>query len=236
VKHAAPSTSGFGSARSPRRAPAAEDRVRDAEASRRRLLGAALEEFAAHGFAGARVQDIADRAGVNKQLISYYFGGKEGLYRGLQEVWQQREATFVDPGLTLEELAARYLRDALSDPRLMRLLIWRGLTTPGGQPAGLDLAAGLRRRQGEGEIAAELDPGAVLVALLGMVAAPIAMPQRVRDITGLDPSCAEFAEFYTDQLRRIVRRLAPPDHEPAHTTEDPVTPADPAPTTQGDSR
>ncbi len=31
------------------------------------------------------MQDIADRAGVNKQLINYYFGGKEGLYQGLRE-------------------------------------------------------------------------------------------------------------------------------------------------------
>ena len=35
---------------------------------------------ARQGLAGARVNDIADRAGVNKQLISYYFGGKEGLF------------------------------------------------------------------------------------------------------------------------------------------------------------
>jgi len=48
-----------------------------------RLLEAALDVFSARGFAGGRVQEIADRAGVNAQLISYYFGGKEGLYRAL---------------------------------------------------------------------------------------------------------------------------------------------------------
>jgi len=45
-----------------------------------RLLEAALEEFAAHGRAGARTGQIAARAGVNKQLIHYYYQTKDGLY------------------------------------------------------------------------------------------------------------------------------------------------------------
>src|SRR5580692_5835237 len=73
--------------RRPRRAPAAGDRQRDAERSRQSLLAAALEEFSLRGFAGARVADIARRAGVNKQLINYYFGSKEGLYLALQRAW-----------------------------------------------------------------------------------------------------------------------------------------------------
>ena len=55
--------------------------MNDQLSRRERLLGAALEEFAARGPAGARVESIARAAGVNKQLITYYFGGKDGLYR-----------------------------------------------------------------------------------------------------------------------------------------------------------
>jgi TetR/AcrR family transcriptional regulator, regulator of cefoperazone and chloramphenicol sensitivity len=47
----------------------------------RRLLAAAGEEFAQHGFAGARVRVIADAAHVNLAAVNYYFGDKEGLYR-----------------------------------------------------------------------------------------------------------------------------------------------------------
>ena len=54
-------------------------RQRNPERSRERILAAALGEFAAKGFAGARVADIARRAGLNKQLISHHFGGKVGL-------------------------------------------------------------------------------------------------------------------------------------------------------------
>jgi AcrR family transcriptional regulator len=48
-----------------------------------RLLDAALLEFAEQGAGGARTQRIADRAGVNKQLIHYYFQTKSGLYRAV---------------------------------------------------------------------------------------------------------------------------------------------------------
>src|SRR5580704_6068826 len=86
-----------GAARRPRRAPAGPERQRDADRSRRALLDAALEEFSLRGFAGARVADIARRAGVNKQLINYYFGSKEGLYLALQQAWLDREESFAPP-------------------------------------------------------------------------------------------------------------------------------------------
>lgn len=46
-----------------------------------RILAAAQAEFAAHGFAGARVERIAAEARVNKQLLFHYFASKDGLYR-----------------------------------------------------------------------------------------------------------------------------------------------------------
>lgn len=196
----------------PRRSPAPEDRQLDAERSRRQLLAAALEEFAAKGFAGARVADIAERAGVNKQLINYYFESKEGLYRALQQRWFQREAAFADPAAALDESAASYLHDALSDPRMMRLLVWRGLSDPAKQApdvsAETEDLSGMQQRQARGELAADLDPACVLLVLMGAVAAPIAMPHMVRKIFGLDPGSAEFEERYTEQLRRMVRYLA----------------------------
>src|SRR6202020_856215 len=99
----------------PRRGPARPERQRDADRSRRALLDAALEEFSLRGFAGARVADIARRAGVNKQLINYYFGSKEGLYLALQRAWLDREESFAPPEVPLPDLVVRYLLDALAD-------------------------------------------------------------------------------------------------------------------------
>jgi len=46
-----------------------------------KIILAAIEEFVEHGFAGARVRNISIKAGVNLAAISYYFGGKEELYK-----------------------------------------------------------------------------------------------------------------------------------------------------------
>jgi AcrR family transcriptional regulator len=45
-----------------------------------KILSAAREVFLKHGFAGARMQDIADEAGINKALLHYYFRSKEKLF------------------------------------------------------------------------------------------------------------------------------------------------------------
>lgn len=52
-----------------------------ANETRRRLMAAAGEEFARHGYAGARIRSIVDAARVNLASVNYHFGGKEGLYR-----------------------------------------------------------------------------------------------------------------------------------------------------------
>jgi AcrR family transcriptional regulator len=55
-------------------------RQRDPEATRRALLAAGARLFAERGYEGAPLSAIADRAGVNKALVSYHFGGKRKLY------------------------------------------------------------------------------------------------------------------------------------------------------------
>src|SRR4026207_463019 len=56
-------------------------RVRHPERARGRILAAALQEFAAKGFAGARVARIARRARVNKRMLYHYFGNRAGPSR-----------------------------------------------------------------------------------------------------------------------------------------------------------
>src|SRR6266478_2950428 len=54
---------------------------RHPERTRERILAAALKEFSAQGFAGARVDRIARRARINKRMLYHYFGNKEHLFR-----------------------------------------------------------------------------------------------------------------------------------------------------------
>lgn len=58
---------------------------RDAAATRAALLAAAVAEFSRHGYAGARVDEIAKLAGINKQLVYHYYGSKEDLYQAALE-------------------------------------------------------------------------------------------------------------------------------------------------------
>jgi AcrR family transcriptional regulator len=64
---------------------AAAPRTRDAARSREAILLAARDEFAAHGLGGARVERIAERAGVNKKLLYHYFVDKDDLFRAVME-------------------------------------------------------------------------------------------------------------------------------------------------------
>lgn len=63
----------------------AEPRQRDAARTRQDILEVATAEFAANGFSGARVDEIADLTRTTKRMIYYYFGSKEGLYLAVME-------------------------------------------------------------------------------------------------------------------------------------------------------
>jgi TetR/AcrR family transcriptional regulator len=218
------STSASPARPSRRRAPSPGERQVDGERSRAALLDAALEEFSAKGFAGTRVRDVAARAGVSKDLIAYHFGSKEGLYLAVQHAWLEREDGFSDPGLPIGELVARYLHDALSDPRSLRLLAWRGLSDPGhappdGTPATEDLSA-TRDRQRRGELPPDVEPAALRLVLLAAVAAPVIFPDTTRKLFGTAPTDPSFEKRYRLALQHLLARLAAAD-PPAGATRPP---------------
>lgn len=199
-----------------RRAPRPEERRVDSERSRTALLEAALEEFAAKGFAGTRVRDIAARAGVSKDLIAYHFGSKEGLYLAVQQAWLEREAGFADPRQPIAELVAGYLHDGLNDPRPLRLLVWRGLAEPDGAPPDQTAApaedlTSTRIRQRSGELPADVDAAALRLFLIAAVSAPIVFPELTRRLFGIPPTDPRFEARYRRSLQRLLAHLAAPD-------------------------
>jgi len=102
--------------------------MRDADATRQRLINAARDEFAQHGIAGARVDRIAATAMSNKAQIYNYFGSKDRLFDAVWEslVTQIAEAVPLDvedlPGFAAQ-LADTYARH----PELVRLISWQRL-------------------------------------------------------------------------------------------------------------
>lgn len=185
-------------------------RRRDPDAARRDLLDAALAEFAAKGRAGARVAEIAARAGVSKQLVSHHFGGKDGLYRALLDEWSSEEADFAAAGLPLADVVAGYARAAAQHPQLTRLFLREaldGLADQGAGP-GPEEVEDLRRRQVAGEVAPDLDPELLLLVLQAAASALAAFPADARRLTGLDPGDPVLTERHEVLLRALVQRLA----------------------------
>ena len=207
---------------SARRSPSREERQRDPERTRERILQAAETEFGDYGYAGARVSRIAARAGVNAQLISYYFDGKAGLYQALLSQWREVTADLSRPDRPLSEIVAGFARAAATHRWWIRLLVWQALGDSPDYP-GTDTGLGisgvnepdcltqqvveLRRRQDAGELATDLEPAHLLLALFAAACAPTVLPHIARRIVGADPASEEFLATYTDQVARLVRHL-----------------------------
>jgi AcrR family transcriptional regulator len=198
-----------------RRSPSAAERKRDPERTRERILEAASIEFGEHGYAGARISAIASRAGVNQQLISYYFDGKAGLYQALSERWHTVSATLNRADMPMHEVVGNFLRTGVDYRPWARLLAWQGLTgdETGDSESSEDFYAAMvedvRRRQLAGELAEDLDPAYVLLVLFAAAMAPTVLPQVVRRISGHPADSDEFLDTYGEQLRRIIDHLGP---------------------------
>ena len=75
----------------------------------RRILAAAEEAFARHGYGGTKMQQIAEQAGISKASLHYYFGDKRTLYRrviaDIFAVWRKAAECFEDSDSPSEALA-----------------------------------------------------------------------------------------------------------------------------------
>jgi AcrR family transcriptional regulator len=121
---------GRGSSARPKPAGSEARRVRDPEAMRRRILDAATQEFAAHGYGGARVERISQRARTVDRSLYYYFGSKEGLFRAvLEDVYEKLGAaeqaldlSGLDPEEGMRRLIAFTWDYYVAHPEFIRLL------------------------------------------------------------------------------------------------------------------
>ncbi|MDD4384495.1 MAG: TetR/AcrR family transcriptional regulator [Bacteroidales bacterium] len=91
-----------------------------------KIFEAATAVFIEKGMDGARMQEIADRAGINKSLLHYYYRSKDKLFNAVFEaiirLLFQKFAPVLDEKLTLEEKIRFFLREHISflqqNPRL----------------------------------------------------------------------------------------------------------------------
>jgi len=172
------------------------------------LIGAAArEEFAQRGFAGARVDQIARRAGVNKQLLFYYYHSKRGLFQAVltqaaSELESALAALALPGGDPLERL--RLALEAQFEflarhPQLVALL---GQARRGGggsradfapfAPAINRLVVLLAEGQGLGEVRDDLDPhlaaAQALILMVGYLGMEAAIAASARPLGADEPA------------------------------------------------
>jgi AcrR family transcriptional regulator len=192
---------------------------RDPEATKARILAAAVREFSAKGISGARVDAIAERARVNKRMLYYYFESKEGLFR---EILRRR----------LAEGAAKLRVSNVSDPDRLadrtarlpgereytRLTLWEALETDPGRPVNEDLRRALyddwveavRAEQRAGNLPDDLDAAQLVLSELCLTMGPFLLPQLTQLITGKSVKDPEFLAQREEFLRAFGRRIFDP--------------------------
>ncbi len=194
---------------------------RNPERSRERILVAALKEFAAKGFAGARVDAIARRANINKRMLYHYFGDKEELFKavlrrkiGERQTWA--ESLSGEP----EETLPFWFEAACKDADWVRLFQWEALQ--GNWQKVIDekerseiTARGLeriRQRQARGQISTEFDPRHVMLTMRSLTMFPVAFPQLTRLITGKSVFDPKFQKERVEFLKKFAAAFRPANH------------------------
>jgi AcrR family transcriptional regulator len=198
--------------------PVGDVRTRNPGRTRGRILSAALKEFAAKGFAGARVDEIARRAAINKRMIYHYFGGKKELFRavlrrkiGERQAWA--ESLSGDPAETLPF----WFEASCKDADWIRLLEWEALQAGAqkviDEPERLAaVARGLKRirqRQARGLVSAEFDPRHVMLAMRSLTVFPVAFPQLTRMIMGRSAFDPKFQKDRAAFLKKFAAAFRP---------------------------
>lgn len=181
-------------------------------ATRAALLEAAREEFAAYGVAGARVDRIAERAGVNKERIYGHFGSKKKLFDTvITEALDDLTAQIALPGADPADYVAKLTDYYREHPDLVRLLMWEALNYRGqdllpGQEARVERCARKTRSLAEGR-GEEPDAATArtLFLLTGLALFQSMMPQLARIILGDEADSPESRHALRDQAAALAR-------------------------------
>jgi TetR/AcrR family transcriptional regulator len=193
--------------------------ARNLNRTRDKILAAALTEFSAHGFAGARVDAIARRARVNKRMLYYCFGAKQDLYREIlrRKIAERAELLASAPDDFAGVLVHIYLSGG-TDIEFVRLMEWEAIDSGGkGCIAEAErralfekAVASLRALQRQGSIPRGADLTQLFISMLSLALFPLVMPQIIRLIHGMEPTDPRFTRQRAKFLRWLGDRLAKP--------------------------
>lgn len=190
-------------------------RAGEPETARDRLLGAAVSVFSVAGFDGASLRDIERRAGVNRGLAGYHFGGKAELWRAavswLMDRFHDEMARYQDvlrvvtPRERGRVLVRVLVRFAARFPEYFRLVLMEGSAETErsrwlAEEHVRRHIAFFHRLAGTGGIRDSEQEAIAYYALLGAASTVFAVPAQCRQLFGLDPADEEFVDRMADRM------------------------------------
>ena len=211
---------------------------RDPDSTRRRILGAAVAEFADKGLGGARVDEIAERAGANKRMLYHYFGNKEDLFlAALESVYADIRAAelgldleHVPPSVAMARMVAFTFDYFVENPHFVSMLnsenlhrarhLARSEAIAAMHSPLLELLGGiLERGRADGTMREGVDPMQLYISIAGLGYFFFSNIHTLSTIFRRDfASPAEHARRREHVIEVILGYLRPVEPETAHRT------------------
>ncbi|MFH1311601.1 MAG: TetR family transcriptional regulator [Candidatus Eisenbacteria bacterium] len=194
---------------------------KDLRSSKERILMAALDEFAELGLAGARVDSIAARAGINKAMIYYHFDSKEDLYDHILATHLEAAVTDLSQGIAesmeledvLRTVARYHARGLRANDKASRIFL-RELAAGGERIKSIlpnlagkeELRTMIVRLIEEGKQSGkyrDIDTRHTIISFVGMSMFYLIMAPMVNQIWGIEDD----TEFTEQRIEAIVDLL-----------------------------
>jgi TetR/AcrR family transcriptional regulator len=200
--------------------PVKKTRPQRGEATRERIVAAAVEAFSERGFDAASTRDIAQRAGTDQGLVTYHFPNKDQLWRAAADRIFGLLGKRLDEAVASLEFEDRkersrgviraYVRFAAAHPELFRFLVAEGNRASARMRwlADTYLRPRFEYMKSEGIVPAagieKSDAAHALYALTGAASLIFAVAPACRRVTGVDPKRKEAVEAHADFVARLM--------------------------------
>ena len=185
----------------------------------KRIFAAATAVFHEQGYHGARMQEIARRAGINQSMLHYYFRTKDRLF---EEVFRLSARQVISPVMEIfksdspirkkvETFVETYIASVVDNPHVPGFIMEELRRNPGGlkdfvgeQTRGVfaGMAAQINDAVSRGEIA-PIEPAQFVVNLLSLCVFPFVARPMLQTLTGM--SNDEYARFIASRKKEVVR-------------------------------
>ncbi|MFW7380620.1 MAG: TetR/AcrR family transcriptional regulator [Oligoflexus sp.] len=197
------------------------------EKTKERILKVARQNFIAKGLKGARMQEIADQAKVNKAMLHYYFQNKDNLYEQVLLNLHQQFATKIMGHQTsipsVEGLITAIVNTMFAfhkeEPGFVKLLIWEAVgdakilkkALPGlmkmqhNQGGQVFLVSQIQRLQEQGEMRKDLSAMQIAMNIAGLIIASLLQHLALPQILGLPAEAQD--KFLEERQAAVVKTL-----------------------------